>query len=163
MTGARVWVWLVGDTQPAVTWSDCLHLRCILGACSLDTTALAASGVCSLFRQEQGRQNWHGAHGQGTIASEGQNMVVLFPTNVSLQHLSFIIYELRKESVEMLLRQVMYTHIVSKLEETFSIFLQTMSLESNLWNLRNLISSLHFQHHLITLAHHPIDCWYSWI
>ena len=85
-------------------------------------------------------------------------MVVLFPTNVSLQHLSFIIYELRKESVEMLLRQVMYTHIVSKLEETFSIFLQTMSLESNLWNLRNLISSLHFQHNLITLAHHPIDC-----
>ena len=83
-------------------------------------------------------------------------MVVLFPTNVSLQHLSFIIYELRKESVEMLLSY--YTHIVSKLEETFSIFLQTMSLESNLRNLRNLISSLHFQHHLITLAHHPIDC-----
>ena len=54
-------------------------------------------------------------------------MVVLFPTNVSLQHLSFIIYELRKESVEMLLRQVIYyTHIVSKLEETFSIFLQTI-------------------------------------
>ena len=85
-------------------------------------------------------------------------MVVLFPTNVSLQHLSFIIYELRKESVEMLLRQVIYTHIVSKLGETFSIFLQTMSLESNLWNLRNLISSLYFKHHLITLAHHPIDC-----
>ena len=127
MTGARVWVWLVGDTQPAVTWSDCLHLRCILGACSLDTTALAASGVCSLFRQEQGRQNWHGAHGQGTIASEGQNMVVLFPTNVSLQHLSFIIYELRKESVEMLLRQVIpiythYAHCLKTWRDFFNIF-----------------------------------------